>query len=77
MGSAATYHSTEVASFIHYHFKNQSVKKGQKNDVFLSTFVFLVLRLGLSEINPIYIDGLKKSFEIPGTCGLVGGKAVN
>lgn len=28
----------------------------------------------MSEINPIYISALKKSFEIPGTVGLVGGR---
>lgn len=32
------------------------------------------LRLGLSEVNPIYINGLKKSFEIPGSVGMVGGR---
>ena len=32
------------------------------------------LRLGLSEINPIYINALKKTFEIPGTVGIVGGR---
>lgn len=28
----------------------------------------------MSEVNPIYINDLKKSFEIPGTVGLVGGR---
>lgn len=28
----------------------------------------------MSEVNPIYIGALKKSFEIPGTVGLVGGR---
>lgn len=32
------------------------------------------MRLGLSVVNPIYINALKKSFEIPGTVGLVGGR---
>lgn len=32
------------------------------------------LRLGLSEVNPIYINCIKKSFEIPGTVGMVGGR---
>lgn len=36
--------------------------------------LIIPLRLGLSEINPIYIDGLKKCFEIPGTVGMVGGR---
>lgn len=36
--------------------------------------LIIPLRLGLSEVNPIYINALKKSFEIPGTVGLVGGR---
>ena len=36
--------------------------------------MIIPLRLGLSEVNPIYINALKKSFEIPGTVGLVGGR---
>lgn len=32
------------------------------------------LRLGLSEVNPIYIDSLKKSFEVPGSVGMIGGR---
>ncbi|KAG4074005.1 hypothetical protein HA402_014210 [Bradysia odoriphaga] len=32
------------------------------------------LRLGLSDINPIYIDALKKCFELPGTVGMIGGR---
>lgn len=32
------------------------------------------MRLGLSEVNPIYINGLKKTFEISGTLGLIGGR---
>lgn len=30
--------------------------------------------MGLSEVNPIYISGLKKSFEIPSTVGIIGGR---
>ncbi|XP_058815447.1 cysteine protease ATG4B [Topomyia yanbarensis] len=36
--------------------------------------LIIPLRLGISEINPIYFDGLKKSFELPGNCGMVGGR---
>lgn len=32
------------------------------------------LRLGLTEVNPIYIEGLKKCFQIPGSVGMVGGR---
>lgn len=36
--------------------------------------MIIPLRLGLNEINPIYIEALKKSFETPGTVGLIGGR---
>lgn len=36
--------------------------------------LIIPLRLGLSEINPIYVEALKKSFEIPGNCGMIGGR---
>ncbi|XP_013200686.1 cysteine protease ATG4B [Amyelois transitella] len=32
------------------------------------------LRLGLSEINPVYIDGLKICFKSPQSIGVIGGK---
>ncbi|XP_045766178.1 cysteine protease ATG4B [Maniola jurtina] len=32
------------------------------------------LRLGLSEINPVYIDGIKTCFEVPQSIGVIGGK---
>lgn len=32
------------------------------------------LRLGLADINPIYIDGIKRCFEIPGNIGMIGGR---
>lgn len=32
------------------------------------------LRLGLTEVNPIYIDGLKRFFHLPGNVGMIGGR---
>ncbi|XP_038209168.1 cysteine protease ATG4B [Zerene cesonia] len=32
------------------------------------------LRLGLSEINPVYVDGLKICFQSPQSIGVIGGK---
>ncbi|XP_046736771.1 cysteine protease ATG4B [Diprion similis] len=32
------------------------------------------LRLGLSEINPVYVNGLKTSFQIEQSLGVIGGK---
>lgn len=36
--------------------------------------LFISLRLGLSEINPVYSGGLKKSFTLPHTLGVIGGR---
>lgn len=36
--------------------------------------LFIPLRLGLTDINPIYIESLKKTFEFEGSLGLIGGK---
>lgn len=36
--------------------------------------LIIPLRLGLSEINPIYIEALKKCFQLPGSCGMIGGR---
>ncbi|XP_071537688.1 cysteine protease ATG4B isoform X3 [Panulirus ornatus] len=36
--------------------------------------LFIPLRLGLSEMNPVYFSGLKKCFKMPQSLGLLGGK---
>lgn len=36
--------------------------------------LIIPLRLGLSEINPVYFDALKKCFELPSSCGMIGGR---
>lgn len=36
--------------------------------------LIIPLRLGLTDINPIYIPALKRCFEIPGTLGIIGGR---
>ncbi|XP_011306547.1 cysteine protease ATG4B [Fopius arisanus] len=36
--------------------------------------LLIPLRLGLSDINPVYINGLKTSFKIPQSLGVIGGK---
>ena len=35
--------------------------------------LFISLRLGLSEINPVYKAGLKKCFSLPSSLGVIGG----
>lgn len=32
------------------------------------------LRLGITDVNPIYIEGLKRCFQIPGYLGMIGGR---
>jgi len=48
----------------------------QKNDVQIwrPLLLFISLRLGLSEINPLYVEGLKASLELPHTLGVIGGR---
>merc|ERR1719228_1957464 len=36
--------------------------------------LFVSLRLGLSDINPVYIPGLKASLTLPQTLGVIGGR---
>jgi len=36
--------------------------------------LFISLRLGLSDINPVYIPGLKASFTLPASLGVIGGR---
>lgn len=54
--------------------KSLAVKACEKDDTWKPLLLIVPLRLGLSEVNPIYINGLKKSFEMPGSVGMVGGR---
>ncbi|KOB77265.1 Uncharacterized protein OBRU01_04472 [Operophtera brumata] len=46
-----------------------------KEDIYWMPLLLIVpLRLGLSEINPVYIDGLKTCFHSPQSIGVIGGK---
>jgi len=36
--------------------------------------LFIPLRLGLSEINPIYFQSIKQTFRVPQSLGIIGGK---
>lgn len=45
-----------------------------KDDLWKPLLLVIPLRLGLTEVNPIYIEGLKKCFQIPGSVGMVGGR---
>lgn len=45
-----------------------------KTKEFKPLLLMVPLRLGLTEINPIYLDGLKCLFEIPGCVGMIGGR---
>lgn len=41
---------------------------------FRPLLIIIPLRLGLSEINPIYIEGLKKCLELEASMGIIGGR---
>uniref|UniRef100_A0AAG5DAA0 Cysteine protease n=1 Tax=Anopheles atroparvus TaxID=41427 RepID=A0AAG5DAA0_ANOAO len=43
-------------------------------DAWKPLLLIIPLRLGLSEVNPIYIEGLKRCFQLPGNCGMIGGR---
>uniref|UniRef100_A0A182JNG8 Cysteine protease n=1 Tax=Anopheles christyi TaxID=43041 RepID=A0A182JNG8_9DIPT len=43
-------------------------------DTWKPLLLIVPLRLGLSDVNPIYIEGLKKCFQLPGSCGMIGGR---
>ncbi|KAL7648308.1 UNVERIFIED_CONTAM: hypothetical protein RMT77_000214 [Armadillidium vulgare] len=45
-----------------------------KDKCFRPLLLFIPLRLGVSEINPIYISGLKKCLKMPQCVGIIGGK---
>ncbi|XP_055642753.1 cysteine protease ATG4B [Toxorhynchites rutilus septentrionalis] len=45
-----------------------------KPDSWKPLLLIIPLRLGLNEINPIYVAGLKKCFELEGNCGMIGGR---
>ncbi|KAL3282068.1 hypothetical protein HHI36_005267 [Cryptolaemus montrouzieri] len=54
------------------HIKDQSTKLLRIN--WKSLLLIVPLRLGLSEINPIYVTGLKKCFQFKQSLGVIGGK---
>lgn len=41
---------------------------------FKPLLIIIPLRLGLSEINPIYIEGLKKCLQLEASMGIIGGR---
>lgn len=46
----------------------------EDSNIWKPLLLIVPLRLGLNEVNPIYIDGLKKCFQIPGSIGMIGGR---
>ncbi|XP_063702807.1 cysteine protease ATG4A isoform X2 [Culicoides brevitarsis] len=45
-----------------------------EKQIWKPVLLIIPLRLGLTDINPIYIPGLKKCFELPGNVGMIGGR---
>ncbi|KAL9923539.1 cysteine protease ATG4B isoform X1 [Glossina fuscipes] len=50
------------------------LEKPQNEESWKPLLLMIPLRLGLSDINPIYIPALKKCFELVGNCGMIGGR---
>ncbi|KAK3853654.1 hypothetical protein Pcinc_039814 [Petrolisthes cinctipes] len=48
--------------------------QGEGDRTWRPLLLFVPLRLGLAEINPVYVPGLKKCFKMPQSLGLIGGK---
>lgn len=46
----------------------------QDSSKFQPLMIIIPLRLGLNEVNPVYINGLKKCLEIESSLGIIGGK---
>ena len=61
-----------------YHKVRKSCHKPAQNEGEESSWkpllLFISLRLGLSDINPVYIPGLKASFTLPASLGVIGGR---
>lgn len=54
---------------------NTKKSSNQKNSNDWKPLLLMIpLRLGLNDINPIYIPALKKCFEIEENCGMIGGR---
>lgn len=60
--------------FFYYLFLLITARQCERGDSWKPLLLIVPLRLGLSEVNPVYINCIKKSFEIPGTVGMVGGR---
>lgn len=52
----------------------QPKDNGDDDESWKPLLLVIPLRLGLSEINPIYIPALKKCFELSGSIGIIGGR---
>jgi len=46
----------------------------QDTSSFQPLLIIIPLRLGLSELNPIYFDGLRKCLDNNSSCGIIGGR---
>lgn len=52
----------------------EEIFDSQDPDNFQPLLIIIPLRLGLNELNPIYIAGLKKCLELDTTLGIIGGR---
>ena len=55
------------------HPVNSDKEMTEKTFTWKPLLLFISLRLGLSEINPVYKSGLKTCFSLPSSLGVIGG----
>jgi cysteine protease ATG4 len=57
------------------HFSSTSVSSPTTTTTWNgSLFILVPLRLGLDQLNPVYVDVVKESFRFPQSIGIIGGK---
>ena len=63
-----------VSVALDHQLATEEILDQQNSTKFTPILIIVPLRLGLGELNPIYIDGLKKILELKSTVGIIGGR---
>lgn len=69
-----TFSNLSVHVALDHQLATEEIFELQDASSFRPLLIIVPLRLGLSEINPIYIDGLKKCLELEASMGIIGGR---
>lgn len=54
--------------------QDSPLKEHEQGELWQSGLLFIQLRLGLSKINPLYFNALKKTFHMKNSLGIIGGR---